>query len=68
MAINSLLFLSMIFTTSAYAGNACVQVCQQKNRQDVSKCNYPQKEPPAHRQCLATVKNNFDACMQACGK
>ena len=51
-----------------YAGNGCIEVCQEKNRAEVRACNYPEKEPEALRQCLATARNNFDACKQGCGK
>ena len=46
--------------------NACVQLCQARNRDEVSWCNYPEKEPKALKECLATARRNFDACMQAC--
>lgn len=50
------------------SGNACMQYCKDENRTAVKLCNYPEKEPQEVRQCLATARNNFDACMQACGK
>jgi hypothetical protein len=59
--------LALLFVSfAAEAQNACVQVCQQKNRRDVQICNYPAKEPQALKECLATVRSNFDACMQGC--
>jgi hypothetical protein len=45
-----------------------MDVCKQQNRAEVKLCNYPEKEPQALRECLATARNNFDACKQACGK
>jgi hypothetical protein len=50
------------------SANACVQVCQATNRRDVNACNYPKRTVEETRECLATVRWNFDACMQACGK
>jgi hypothetical protein len=55
------------FASNAHA-DACMDVCKQQNRADVRACNYPEKEPQALRECLATARNNFDACKQACGK
>ena len=56
------------FSVSVYAGNGCTDVCAQKNRAEVRACNYPEKETAALKQCLATAKNNYDACKSACGK
>lgn len=50
----------------AYAANACVELCQQKNRVAVDLCNYPKKEIKELTECLNTARRNFDACMQAC--
>lgn len=66
--IGFLAILSVLFAPGVYAADACVQVCQQRNRAEVRACDYPKKEPEAHRDCLATARSNFDACMQACGK
>jgi hypothetical protein len=47
--------------------NAYIQYCQEQNRIEVKLCNYPKKTTEAFRQCLAKVRNDFDACMQASG-
>lgn len=54
--------------TKAESGDACMQYCKDENRNSVELCNYPEKEPQELRQCLATVRNNYDACKQACGR
>jgi len=59
--------LPVWFASNAYA-DACMDLCKQQNRTAVKWCNYPEKEPQALRECLATARNNFDACKQACGK
>ncbi len=59
--------LTVWYAAGAHA-DACMDVCKQQNRAEVQACNYPQKEPQALRECLATARNNFDACKQACGK
>jgi len=64
IVIASLALLFMSF--AAEAQNACVQLCQEKNRIEVNLCNYPKKELPALTACLATARSNFDACRQAC--
>lgn len=61
----TLLFASSV--VAVYAATSCMEVCQQKNRTEVQLCNYPEKEPEALRECLATARRNFDACKQACG-
>lgn len=48
--------------------NGCLQVCADKNRQEVQLCNYPQTDVETTKKCLATARNNFDSCKQACGK
>jgi hypothetical protein len=55
-------------SSKATSDDACMQYCKDENRTAVNLCNYPEKEPQEHRQCLAAVRNNFDACKQACGK
>ncbi len=54
--------------SKATSDNACMQYCKEENRTAVKLCNYPAKEPQEVRQCLATARENFDACKQACGK
>jgi hypothetical protein len=54
--------------SSAKSDDACMQICKDENRAKVKWCNYPEKEPQELRECLATARNNFDACKQACGK
>lgn len=63
--VSLLLFL---FAAIVYAEDACIQLCKEKNRQAVALCNMPEKTPQEVKSCLQTVRNNFDACMQACGK
>lgn len=60
--------LPIFVTEHVFAANACVQACQAESRRAVEFCNYPKREPQALKECLATVRWNFDSCMHACGK
>jgi hypothetical protein len=52
---------------AVYAASTCVEVCNQQLKADVAACNNPPREAEELRQCLATARQNFDACKQACG-
>ena len=60
---------ALLFGYSAaaiYAG--CADICNEKLKIAVKLCNYPEKEPQALKECLATARKNYDACKQAaCG-
>ena len=63
-----LALLAILFAAGVYAADACMQVCQERNRAEVRACNYPERDSAALKECLATARSNFDACKQACGK
>lgn len=51
--------------------NGCVDVCKGENRQGVAHCDAAfavHGDTVQHRECLASVRWNFDSCMQACGR
>ena len=57
----------LLLLTPAYASDACMTLCAEKNRQAVQACNYPEKEIETLTACLKTARENFDACKTACG-
>ena len=56
------------FGKQVNAESSCMEICKEKNRDDVRWCMYPAKEPQATKECLNTARNNYDACIQSCGR